>query len=778
MTKDHRTDPLDPSDVTVTIGDPTSRRISPDLWGLFLEDINYSLDGGLNADLVRNGDFETTSADHPGWDPLTGWHVEAEGESAVQVRSDDPLSPSTATYVRLAPQRSAVRLVNSGYGDGMPHRTPTHQVRLAARAPAGTAQIRIALIPLDARAPLAWTSLDVSRAGWTWCEADLPPASADRVRLVLEVTGDMPVDVDCVSLRPRDPATGEVQLFRPDLVAVLKDIRPSFMRFPGGCLAHGYGLDNMYHWKTTIGPRHERRHLPNTWGYHQSMAIGYYEYFLLCEEIGAAPLPVVAAGVSCQNTPGGAMAIPTERMGQYTQDVLDLVEFALGSPDTRWGAVRTALGHEAPFDLRYLGIGNEDEITPEFTSRFTELHDAVAHAHPEVSVIGTAGPLPFGRHFEDGWSLARRRDVKIVDEHMYRSPRWLLQNLERYDDYDREGPAVYLGEWAAKSNTVRSAVAEAAFMIAVERNGDVVQLASYAPLLSRVGATQWVPDLVYFTDDEVRPSANYYVQKMYSRQRGDYICPVTLDGADFDLQDPVVLSAAWLRSSGADVSYTDVKVDGTSLPDTSTSQDGARVPLTLTADATELSFTAVRTAGADGFAVGIGDSDAATSHRFEMGSWRNKSLILVRNDDGTGNEVDGPHPFPGVQTGKDIRVRIRVEHPWIRIWMDDRLIHEVEHDQRQTPHLVAGAATVPLDPSSRLVRLVNTSDRIVRVRLRLAGAESVAGSGELLAGLDPSAGAAFETSPVMPEPYGVEGSVVKLPPWAVWSGIVRAVTPL
>lgn len=766
---------VETAEIRVAVGDPSGRHISTDLWGLFLEDINYAVDGGLNADLVRNGDFEATVADHAEWGPLTGWHVEPGADGQVQVRSDAPLSSANATYVRLVPGSDGVRLVNSGYGeDGMACRVPVHRLRLAVRAPQGPAHLRATLMPGGAEEPDAWIGFDVETDGWSWVDVDLPRGGQTRARLVLEVTGDRAVDVDCVSLRPRDPHTGEVQLFRPDLVQALRELKPSFVRFPGGCLAHGYGLDNMYHWKSTIGPRHERRAMPNVWGYHQSMAIGYFEYFLLCEQLGASPLPVVAAGVCCQNTPGGPQAIPPERMPQYVQDVLDLVEFANGGPGTRWGAVRAELGHPEPFGMRYLGIGNEDEITPDFETRFAQLHDAVVTEHPEVCVIGTVGPSPFGRDFDAGWELARRLDVAMVDEHMYRSPRWLLQNVDRYDSYDRHGPAVYLGEWAAKTSTVRSAIAEAACMVGVERNGDVVRLASYAPLLARVGATQWVPDLVYFTDDEVRPSASYHVQQMFSQLRGVAVCPVEVSGGASAPQPAPGLAWAGVRSPGSQVSFTDLTVDGTPLADAVSAAQGSIAELALAEGATELSFTATRTSGEEGFQLVFGDRETGTTYGLNVGGWRNKMLVLERVDDGIGNEIDGPLPFTGVRTGEPLTVRVRVEAPWIRVWVDERLVHDVRDDLRPAPQVFAGASTVADGgDDERVLRLVNASDAPVRARLTISGRPGdVVGQGRLLAGVDPAAGASFEASPVPPVPSDVHGSVLELPPWSVWSGTI------
>jgi len=309
------------------------------------------------------------------------------------------------------------------------------------------------------------------------------------------------------------------------------------MRFPGGCLVHGNGLGNMYRWKDTIGPIEQRRAQSNLWGYHQTVGLGYFEYFQFCEDIGAAPVPVVPAGVCCQNSGHGIgqAGLPLEEMDAYIQDVLDLIEWANGPVTSEWGARRAAAGHPAPFGLKYLGIGNEDQITPVFRERFQLIHDAVKAKHPEIVLIGTAGPFPDGEDFEKGWQIIRELKVAMVDEHYYRPPQWFWENLKRYDTYDRAGAQVYVGEYAAhddrRRNTLRSALAEAAFLTSLERNGDIVHLASYAPLLARRGHTQWTPDMIYFNGTQVFPSLNHAVQKLFGANAGDSYLATTTEAA-------------------------------------------------------------------------------------------------------------------------------------------------------------------------------------------------------------------------------------------------------
>lgn len=747
----------------IVVGGDTGRTISPDLWGLFLEDINFALDGGLNADLVRNGDFEAGPADRPGWGPLTAWTVES-GEALV--RSADGVSSANATHVRL---RSA-RLVNGGYNDdGMPVPAPTLRLRLRARAAEEGASLSASL--RGAAAP----PVDLPVTGqWSVVEADLTAPEAARTALVLEGSG---VDIDLVELRPLD-ASGEPVLFRPDLVDALRALSPAFVRFPGGCLVHGFGLDNMYHWKTTVGPREQRRPLPNTWGYHQSMAIGYHEYFLLCELLDATPLPIVAAGVSCQNTPGGGQAIPAGRMPQYVQDVLDLVEYANGDPDSRWGAVRAAAGHPEPFGLRMIGLGNEDTVDGQFSERFEQIALALRAEHPEVELIGTSGPWPFGRDFEAGWELCRRLDIDLVDEHGYRSPRWHWQNHERYDSYDRSGPAVYLGEWAARGSTVRSAVAEAAYMVGLERNADLVRMASYAPLLARIGDTQWTPDLIYFSDDAVHPSAAYDVHALFAAHRGERVLAVTVDGAPKASQPEPRLGPAVLASPGSRTSFTGIVADGESLPDVVVDDDHPEAVLAIAPDTRRLAFTAERQQGVEGFEVRLGDPASGTTHEVIVGSWRNRSLILSRRDDGFGDEVDGPYIFEGVQTGVPRRIEIDRDGGRIVVRHDGVVVHDHVDDTRPVPSIAVGATargSASGQQEETVVTIVNGGGAAASARITgLEGA--LVADAVVLEGGDPMAGAAFESSPLGRQESVLHGDgelLVEVPAWSVASLRIR-----
>jgi len=376
---------------------------------------------------------------------------------------------------------------------------------------------------------------------WTKCSMTIQANGSDRhARFVLVIGGAGAIALDMISLFPEQTFRNRANGLRADLAQAIAELKPKFIRFPGGCLAHGDGLDNMYRWKDTIGPVETRREQPNIWNYHQSVGLGYYEYFQFCEDIGAKPVPVVPAGVCCQNSEAkftgrcgqGQRGVPLEAMPEYIQEVLDLIEWANGPVTSFWGAKRAQAGHPESFRLEYLGVGNEDHITEVFKERFKLIYEAVKAIYPGITVIGTVGPGSDGADYDRGWEIARELNLEIVDEHIYQEPGWFWENLNRFDRYDRTASRVFLGEYAAhdfgRRNTLRSALAEAAYMTSLERNGDIVRLASYAPLLGKQRHMQWIPDLIYFDNMSISRTINYDVQQLFSLNAGDISWPTRL----------------------------------------------------------------------------------------------------------------------------------------------------------------------------------------------------------------------------------------------------------
>ncbi len=551
--------------VTVQAGAP-GKAISPDLVGIFFEDLSYAADGGLYAELIQNRSFDYSAADHDGWNSLTAWQlVQRDGaQGSVAIETAAPLNDHNPSYAVLTVDKSGsgssagVGLQNEGF-DGIAVKAgETYNLSLFARQLAGSAAPLTVRLETKTGVLLSEARLPAPSADWKKASASLVPSTTDAdARLIVLATGPGKVALDMVSLFPAKTFHNRPNGLRADLAQVIADLKPKFMRFPGGCLVHGDGLDNMYRWKDSIGPVEQRKGQSNIWRYHQSVGLGYFEYFQFCEDIGAKPLPVVAAGVCCQNSNQrvshkwgiGQLGLPMDQMPAYVQDVLDLIEYANGPVTSTWGAQRAAAGHPEPFHLQYLGVGNEDHITPVFKERFQLIYEAVKAKHPEITVVGTVGPDPDGSDYTDGWKIADELRVPVVDEHCYKSPQWFWNNLQRYDAYDRTKSKVYLGEWAAhddkRRSTLRSAIAEAAYLTSLERNADVVRLASYAPLLAKHGHIHWSPNLIYFTNTEVLPTINYHVQQLFSVNSGDTYLTTTVGNA----ATPVTFAASSVRDS-------------------------------------------------------------------------------------------------------------------------------------------------------------------------------------------------------------------------------------
>jgi alpha-L-arabinofuranosidase len=530
-------------DISVMPDLSAAKKISDLLIGVFFEDINYSADGGLYAELVQNRDFEYAPDDREGrdknWHYLTAWKAVGE-KCTLAIDTALPIHPNNKHYAVLYTD-GVGGLTNSGF-DGISVKAGEKYVfSLFVRSPeALKGAVAVRLSDKDGNIVGEARTKKIT-AEWEKYEVTL---LADRtvpdahLTVVPQMSGR--VDMDIISLFPQNTFKGRKNGLRADLAQAIADIHPRFVRFPGGCVAHGDGLDNMYRWKNTVGALEARKPQRNLWGYHQTAGLGYYEYFQFCEDIGAEPLPVLAAGVPCQNSEthghllGGQQGgIPMDEMDEYVREILDLIEWANGDVKTRWGKVRTEAGHPKPFNLKYIGIGNEDLISDVFEERFTMIFRAVKAGHPEITVIGTVGPASEGTDYEEGWEIASKLGVPMVDEHYYQSPGWFIHNQEYYDRYDRSKPKVYLGEYAAhlpgRPNNIETALAEALHIINMERNGDVVSMASYAPLLAKEGHTQWNPDLIYFNNTEVKPTVGYYVQQLCGQNSGNEYIPVQIN---------------------------------------------------------------------------------------------------------------------------------------------------------------------------------------------------------------------------------------------------------
>lgn len=566
---------LQPVSATIKVEGDDAKPISEHLIGIFFEDINYGADGGLYAELVQNRDFEYSSADgakNKDWNSMYAWSTQGDGMD-FSVSEESPMHPNNAHYAVLDVRQPGASLVNGGYDGIVVKKGEKYDFSVLTKVMDDTksGKIVVRLVSKES-GEIAQAQIQVSSKDWKK-QTTVLTATANAAEAVLAVCPQSAgkYALDMVSLFPQKTFKGRKNGLRADLAQTLADLHPRFVRFPGGCVAHGDGIDNIYDWKGSIGALEERKPLRNLWGYHQTRGLGYYEYFQFCEDIGAEPVPVLAAGVPCQNSGtcshhsngrelgcGGQQGgIPMEEMEQYVQDVLDLIEYANGdAKKTEWGRKRAEAGHPQPFNLKYIGIGNEDLITDIFEERFTMIFNAVKEKYPEITVIGTVGPFYEGSDYDEGWEFATRMGIPMVDEHYYNTPGWFINNQDFYDRYDRNKSKVYLGEYAAhlpgRPNNIESALAEALYLTSVERNADVVTMTSYAPLLAKEGHTQWNPDLIYFNNTEVKPTVGYYAQQMYGQNSGsEYIASsVTLDNAQDAVKKRIGVSVVRDGSTG------------------------------------------------------------------------------------------------------------------------------------------------------------------------------------------------------------------------------------
>ena len=526
------------------------KAISDELIGIFFEDISSAADGGLYAELIQNGSFEFNLAERDGWGAGTAWQTIRPGHSLgySEVRMDAPIHPNNPTYMRLNIERTkefydykgwkGFGLQNQGF-DGISVKAGAkYDFSVFLRNVKGEAkQVRIALVEPQGwgKDPKLLAEATITADANTWKKYEATLTASETVKnaaLQILVLQNGVIDIDMISLMPEDTYQGHG--LRKDLAEALAALHPKFMRFPGGCVVHGGGdgFWNTYRWKTTVGPKEQRRQLKNTWGYHQSMGLGYFEYFQFCEDLNMEPVPILPCGVSCQGANGGwnmwphqaQDVCPMSEMDEWVQDALDLIEWANGDVNTKWGRVRAEAGHPKPFNLKYLGIGNEEKISPEFAERFKYMYEKVTKAHPEIIIVGTAGPgsHPENPDYEAGWKLANELQMPIIDEHYY-EPYKYFQESRQYDKYPRDRKTkIYLGEYASKDKKLIDALSEALYLLHVERNADIVVMTSYAPLFARKNATNWNPDMIYFDNERPYLTCSYYVQQMFGQSSGNY----------------------------------------------------------------------------------------------------------------------------------------------------------------------------------------------------------------------------------------------------------------
>jgi alpha-L-arabinofuranosidase len=538
--------------LTVSANKPKGE-VQPTMWGIFFEDINFGADGGIYAEMIKNRSFEFTK-------PLMGWkQIKESGAKAdVQIinRGEKLANPRYA-QIKVEAGQGFFILQNEGFR-GMGIKAGNgYNFSVQAKA-SGNLTLKIELVDSLGKS-LGETTVAGLSSNWAKLTATVKAATTvpnGKFNLKIEGTGTL--DVDMISLFPQDTWKNRPNGLRADAVQLLADMKPGFIRFPGGCIVEGMVLENRYQWKKTIGPVEERETMINRWNiefpyrstpdYFQSFGLGFFEYFQLCEDLGAEPLPIINCGMACQFN--SAEHVANSQLDPYIQDMLDLIEFANGDITSKWGKVRNELGHPAPFNLKMMGVGNE-QWGEQYVEKLKIISKELKAKYPAVKLICSAGPDPDGDKFN--YLNKELRDLKVdyIDEHYYRSPEWFLKNASRYDNYDRQGPKIFAGEYAAHSKSINgmrpnnweAAIAEAALMTGLERNADVVHLASYAPLFAHINAWQWTPDLIWMDNLRVMPTPNYFVQKLFANNKGTHTVPVTENGAVLSGKDNLYVSS-------------------------------------------------------------------------------------------------------------------------------------------------------------------------------------------------------------------------------------------
>ena len=743
----------DPTDYTLTV-DPTAQgaRIADTMYGVFFEDINRAADGGLYAELVQNRSFEYAPVDNSSYTPLTSWTVTG---SADVVDDTGRLNDRNRNYLSLS---AGSAVTNSGYNTGIHvDQGKKYDFSVWARAESGTA---LTVTLQDADGTLATARRIAVRAGgWAQYRATFTAGRTSSVgRLTVASSGAAALDM--VSLFPRDTFRGEPNGLRKDLAEKVAALKPGFVRFPGGCLVNTGSMQDYseasnwqrarsYQWKDTVGPVETRAVNSNFWGYNQSYGLGYYEYFRFAEDIGAMPLPVVPALVTgC----GQNKAVDDPALLQrHIQDTLDLVEFANGPVTSTWGKVRAQMGHPKPFHLTHIEVGNEENLPVEFFDRFKQFRAAIEAKYPYMTVISNSGPDSSGPTFDTAWQLNRDAKVALVDEHYYRNPQWFLQNNDRYDTYDRSGPKVFLGEYASWGNAFKNGLAEAAYMTGLERNADVVELASYAPLFANEDYVQWRPDLIWFNNRASWNSANYEVQKLFMTNVGDRVVPSTATGTPA-LQGPIT-GAVGLSTWATSAAYDDVKVtgaDGTALLSDDFSgdasrwthtgggnwsvQDGSYVQTDTAAENTmvfagdprwhdyDLHVKATKKSGREGFLVAFGVKDTGNFYWFNIGGWNNTQTAVEQAVDGGKSTLITK--AGSVETGRPYDVDVKVRGRQVTLSIDGKEWGSFTDDKPAEPF--RQVVTRDAKTGELIVKVVNAQAAQARTEIDL-GTSRVAG---------------------------------------------------
>lgn len=720
--------------------------VSPNLYGIFFEDINYGADGGLYAEMIQNRSFEYGMGGMDAWKTIK---PNKKSKARLRKKKATPLNANNPNYGELKVIEPGTGFANEGY-KGIPfEQGKAYKGSVYLKCAEGSITEVTVGIDDNGKETLATTKISGITNEWKKFEFTLTPSKTPkkgRVNIMVNTTGTLHVDMLSV-FRPETFKNRENGI-RTDLANLLNDLNPGFMRFPGGCIVEGKGLANAYRWKDTVGPIEERKENANCWGYQQSYGIGFYEYFLFCEDMGCEPVPIVNCGMSCQAR-GVELALMSE-LDEWIQDAKDLIEFANGDVTTTWGKLRADMGHPEPFNMKYLGIGNEN-WDPIYYERYEEFGWELKDSNPEIKLIFAAGPLASGVLFDNAWNQVpiMREYIDLVDEHYYMTPEWFLTNNKRYDSYDRNGPKVFVGEYAAhtegRKNNLYVALAEAAFMTGIERNADIIELASYAPLLAKEGSVQWAPDMIWFNNTESYGSPSYHVQKMFGNNKSDRTVKHSISIDASQVKPATIGGSIGLGTWQTNAVYTDAKVtglNGRTLWDMSQvknlsgfakqsgawSQSGKSIIQSSLADNCRLvltnggwdnytfEVTATKKSGNEAFLIMFGEKNGKF-YWWNIGGWGNTQSCIEKGTADARSIVSESKPI-NIVTDKPYAIKVEVHGDTIKCYMDGQLIHTLHDPQSFDPVFAHVGET---DSNEVIVKLVNTTDKPQEVAINLKG---------------------------------------------------------
>lgn len=738
-----------PVELTVYTDQPI-HPVSPMLYGLFFEDINFAADGGLHAEQVRNRSFEFEEG-------LFGWsRVEAQADRIeMKIQDENPLNHNNPHYLSLTIKegKGQAGIKNTGYW-GIPiNKGKNYLFSVYARSPLTSLdKLEVRLEDKEGKV-LGRSQVGPIQEDWKKYTARIQAnVDEENAVLVLLVSGPGHIDLDMVSLFPEDTWKKQPNGLRADLVQILADMKPAFLRFPGGCVVEGKDLSNAYRWKDTIGDPAERKLNWNRWSgwnnppeYYQSYGLGFFEYFRLCEDIGAEPVPILNCGMSCQFQ--DAQLVPLDELEPYVQDALDLIEYANGPADSDWGAKRAAAGHPKPFHLKYLGVGNE-QWDEQYFERYNIFYKAIKAKYPEIQIVTTAGPYSGGQWFNLAWRKFKSgTPAEIVDEHYYMGPQWFLRNTDRYDSYDRSGPKVFAGEYAAHTSTRRNslfaALTEAAFITGLERNSDIVIMSSYAPLFSRAEATQWLPDLIWFDKTRVYGTPSYYVQKLFSTHSGTGYLKSDLkriETGQREIPAGRIGLGTWQTSAefkdvkvtrGDQVLFTSMEasdwrpVSGNwNLTDGTAVQSDRRVSgaLCLAGDPGwsdyTLSLKARKIRGDEGFLVVVRFDESENGVRWNIGGWGNTQHAVQVLEGGSDFIAASARGSIEQDRWYDVQIVLKGEN--VRCLLDGKEIHSVDIPKRSSNQVFA-SCTRDERKETTCIKVVNPTAEAVALKVNLEG---------------------------------------------------------